>query len=54
MLFGVFRIRVIVGFVVEARELPLLERVAIIRCHDLAPLVNERQRMELTKSFHLI
>jgi hypothetical protein len=49
MLLAVFRIWVIVGFIVEPRELPLLERVSIIRCHDLAPLVNDRQRTELSR-----
>ena len=42
MLFGVFWIGIFVRLVIESRELPLLERVAVIRCHDLAPLVNER------------
>ena len=40
MLLGIFRIGIIVRLVIESRELPLLERVAIIRCHVVAPLMN--------------
>lgn len=44
MLLRIYRIGIIVRLIVEAREFSLLERVAVVCCHDLA------SHIKLTKS----
>tara|TARA_E500000081_G_scaffold90573_1_gene91655 strand:- start:72 stop:362 length:291 start_codon:yes stop_codon:yes gene_type:complete len=36
VLFGVFRIGIVVRLIVESCELPLLERISIVGCHAFA------------------
>lgn len=41
MLLAILRIGIVVRLIVEPREFPLLERIAIVCCHLVPPFVQQ-------------